>query len=158
MRIRLEITGTQDLAQSIDELARATEKPLGPLLDAIAAEWTGRFQAHILEGGIGGARFAPLATTTLGVRRRRGYDGRPLIRKGDLLHSITTLRSGADFVEVGSAHPTAFINQEGGGEDAEYNFPGSREIPPRPFIGLSAQELGDTIGMIEDYFFEELAA
>ncbi|HEX4954801.1 MAG TPA: phage virion morphogenesis protein [Thermoanaerobaculia bacterium] len=158
MEVTLEVRGAEVLARELDQAAAALAKPVRPLLQVLSAEMVTYFQEHILQGGGEAAAEAggwpPLHPFTQGIRRRRGYSAGPLIRKGDLLHSIRELALTEDEVRVGTVHEIAYLVHEGGTESAPYNVPGTRQIPPRPFVLFSSQELEDVEFLIAEYFTE----
>jgi phage gpG-like protein len=159
VRISLRIEGIGEATRDLRELQAQADKPAAPLLQLFGAEMVPMFQAHILDGGGDAARehggWRPLDPRTLRIRRRLGYDERPLLRKGQLFHSIRTLSQSDTEVEVGTVHEIAEIVHEGGRESAPYNEGGTRDIPARPFILFSAQELEDIQGLFGDYYLGE---
>jgi phage gpG-like protein len=159
VQARLAIDGAEQAARSLGELGERFNRDLSPLLAAVAADWTTLFQRNIREGGRG-ANWPDLHPATKAIRRYYGHgEGPPLIRSGDLLHSIGLLESTPTSIEVGTTQrgsggvPAARILQSGGTVVDERGH--IREVPPFPFIFLEAQDVDDTVELIATYLFGE---
>ncbi len=157
MRLLINVAGAEQLARALDAQGRRVTGDLRPLLDAVAADWVTHFQDNIREEGRGGVSWPQLQPATIRIRIHYGHGiGPKLIRGGDLLHSIQLLDAGETWIEVGSRQtsgpvPVAAILQRGGTvTDARGR---KREVPPFPFVYLTAQDVDDTVEMIGVYLF-----
>jgi phage gpG-like protein len=81
------------------------------------------------EGAPGGRAFAPLAPTTLAIRKLRGFGGtKPLIVRGDLRNSITVVKQG-ETVFVG-----VLRTAKAGGGQSLANVAAIHEFGSRPIV------------------------
>jgi phage gpG-like protein len=102
MTVRVQKVGDWSLARRILSSARRRFKDA---IDKAVLQEAQFFRTKIVEGlregAPGGQAFAPLAPTTIAIRRFRGFKGtKPLIVRGDLRNSITVVKQG-DGVFVG---------------------------------------------------------
>lgn len=111
------------------------------------------------EGGVFGkgawAQWQPLRPATAADRRRLGYPGEHpiLVREGDLMASVTIRGAANNVFEVG---PNSLVL---GTTDykAKYHQFGTRRMPARKIVGISAQRAGyrgrdgSIVGMLDAY-------
>ncbi len=151
VRLTIEVTGADKASKEVLRVADRFDQPLAPLLDLLAAEWTSTFKSHILEGGTPGITWPDLHPMTWKIRRHYGHtDSRKLIRRGDLLESITTLEVGPDSATIGTRNHAARIVQDGGTITQRGR---TRQVPARPFIVVTEPLEKNTLQSIQDYFF-----
>lgn len=119
------------------------------LLDAIGFEVENQTRRRIAEEKTGpdGQRWKPWSERY--ARTRHGGHSL-LVGESDLLDSIQHLVTG-DEVAVGSNLPYAAIHQFGG---AEVGMPG---LPERPYLGLSPENEGDLLQVVEGFMREAIA-
>lgn len=170
MQVRVEVTGDRELAARLDAIDERLRLPMTPLLEVLGQEAASHYQDGISK------RLLDLPEhhwlTTL-IRRKYGHASKaPLVRGGDLLHSIAPLAYGDDFVEVGSQLPYAKVVHDGGtmegpepGRDERGRFDGTkgpgtvtREVQAFPFLVARPELLSDIDEMVTDYFFGEEGA
>lgn len=158
--VELEITGIEAATAMLRGVGNRIGQPLTPLLESVADLWTTDFQANFERQGFDGEPWTELAPFTQKVRKARGFGSdRPiLVRTSDLLQSIGIQSQGDDEIEVGTNLRYAAVLQFGGIETWHEDVPGTREIPARPFVGLTEELLADTTEAIEAYFFGEGAS
>ncbi len=85
--------------------------------------------AGLREGAPGSQAFAPLAPTTLAIRKFRDFGGtKPLIVRGDLRNSITVVKQG-DTVFVG-----VLRTAKAGGRQSLANVAAIHEFGSRPIV------------------------
>jgi len=149
VHIQAKLDGLEQLQRRIDRLTRPDRRRL---LDAVGAELETQTRRRLSteKKGPDGKPWAPLSPGYAAWKRKLYGDIGLLELRGDLIDSIQFLVTGGQ-VEVGSIQPYAAIQQFGG---AEVGRPGH---PPRPYLGLSAENKKDLVQVVHD-FFERLAA
>jgi phage gpG-like protein len=154
VRVSLRVDGAEPVARRLEEVSNLLEKPLAPLLDALAADWVTHFQSNIRDEGRGGVSWPALHPVTLKIRKHYGHTGGKLIRGGDLLHSLSILSAGPTFVEVGSRLAPARILQDGGTFD-DPKTGKQRQVQAFPFVYLTEEDVDETFELITVYFLGE---
>jgi phage gpG-like protein len=99
-----------------------------------------------------GVKWAPKSPATMakyGARKSNRVDSRPLFGPSGILSSQIFSEPEADQVAVGSARVYAAMMQKGG---TKAQFPHLwGDIPARPFIGLSAEDIKNITAQTEDW-------
>lgn len=120
-----------------------------------------RFKAGVDPDGQPWAAKSPV---TIENYRRRGdtVSFRPLIGPTKVLSSTISVRTGADFVDIGSNAVQAAVMQFGAAKGAFGANKAGRpipwgDIPARPFLGFSASDRAGVMDAIEEWL-ERLAA
>jgi phage gpG-like protein len=157
MNIRLEIAGADEASRKLRGTAEQLAKDPRPLLEALAAEMQTLFQGHIREAKGPDGDWPELADATHHIRAHYGWGagGPKGIRAGDLLHSITTLRLGDDFVDVGTNLSYSRTMQEGGEVTDERGH--TRSVQAFPFVWLSDSNVRDFVELIRGYYLGGVA-
>ena len=92
----------------------------------------------------GDGQWDPLSATTLKLHPRR--QGGKLLQDTGLLSNIQQMRTGADFVEVGSPAPYAFFHVSGAQQDNIYLTFAPHELPKRDFLAIDIQKVLEETG------------
>jgi hypothetical protein len=130
MTVRVQKVGDWSLARRI--LSSASRR-FKDAIDKAVLQEAQFFRTKIIEGlregAPGGQAFAPLAPTTLAIRRFRGFKGtKPLIVRGDLRNSITVVKQG-DGVFVG-----VLRSAKAAGGQSLVNVAAVHELGSRPIV------------------------
>jgi phage gpG-like protein len=154
MRITLTVEGAAEAQQLLAEAVARLEQPPRPLLEALAVRLQVYLQSHIREETGPEGPWPPLAPATRKIRAYYGHppDGPALIRGGDLLQSITTLRLEDRAVDVGTRIPFARTLQDGGSL-SDPKTGRTRTVQAFPFAYVSAQEVQDLVTLIQEHYF-----
>lgn len=161
MGVEIRIENLDKVAARLAALDERFSQPARPLFEVLGEEWTSKFRDNIVaQHQVGGEPFAALAPKTQRLRAWRGFPAeRPILeRTGDLRQSIQVLSMTDDELVVGTRHRTAGVLQHGGVFDDPRDVPGQREVPPRPFVGLTALMVEDTLAMVRAHFLGEEGA
>lgn len=137
--VRIELQGLSGVNAVLDRLANAD---LRPLLDALGSEVETQTRRRISEEKTApdGAPWAPWSDAYAATR----HGGQSLLQsEGHLLDSMHYQVIGGDVVEVGSNLVYAAIHQFGGEEVG-------RNIPARPYLGLSDENIDDLAALASD--------
>jgi phage virion morphogenesis protein len=149
VQIHVNISGLEQLQRRIDRLLKPDRRRL---LDAVGAEVESQTRRRLSTEKTGPDR-KPWQALSSGYAawKRKLFGGIGILElHGGLTDSIQHLLSGGQ-VEVGSNLPYAAIQQFGGAEV------GRPSHPPRPYLGLSAENEQDLVRVVHD-FFERLAS
>ena len=155
MAVSIRIEGAQEAIRELLLLDERAQAPARPLLQTLSQLMVGWFRKRIRDSGrdLAGTPYAwaPLHPVTRAIRRRHGHDGKPdLYRRGDMHDSLRELSLGDDFVEVGTNNPWAADVQDGGPTTRGKGRP--RDLPPRPFVILTDQQIDDLEELVVDWF------
>lgn len=126
--------------------ARLGNRDLTPLMRSIAGIMADAVEENFAQEGR--PKWLPLKPSTIKQRTRRGYwPGRILQQRGQLAASISA-QSDATSAVVGTNLVYAAIHQLGG-----YAGRGRKtRIEPRPFLVLTAEDLGEIRDKVTNYF------
>lgn len=155
MKVSIQVTG----AKEVQEVLRVTTRRLGQgtraLLQTLGGMMQTFFQEHIRSEEGPDGPWPELAPATRAIRDWYGHPpaGPKLIRTGDLLHSITTLQLGSDFVEVGTKNPAAPVLHTGG--EVTDDRGRTRSVQAFPFVWLSPDQVQDLLVSVFSFYFEE---
>lgn len=141
--IRVEVQG---LARVNAELGRIGNADLRPLLDALGFEVEGQTKRRIDEekSAPDGTPWAPLSPEYQAWKQdKKGAVGL-LEFEGHLLKSIQYQFVGANAVEIGTNMIYGAIHQSGG-DDVGKN------IPARPYLGLSDENVDDLVAVTRNF-------
>lgn len=112
MRVSVRVDGAVETERMLSVIDNRVTRPVRPLLDILAAEMQSAYRTGIQSRGLDLPKPHWL---TEKIRRHYGHDAKArLVRGGDLIRSITVLRTGEDFVDVGSPLSFARLLHEGG--------------------------------------------
>lgn len=144
--IQVDLGGIERLRERLERLAGLD---MSGLLEAIGAEVESQTRRRIEEEkrGPDGTRW-PAWSKGYAATRHKGHS--LLIGEGNLLDSIQYVVSG-DQVEVGTNLVYAAIHQFGGAE-------AGMNIPARPYLGLSDDNLDDLAAIVDDWADRQLEA
>lgn len=157
MKVTFEVTGAPEAATMLQGIGERLEQPLTEVLQSVAILWETDFRQNFeRQGSILGA-WTPLAPMTQRLRKWRGFNPASpiLVRTHDLQQSIRRLTIDDDSMSVGSDSEYAAIQQFGGVETARNDVPGSRTIPPRPFVVLTPDLIEETLQTLHEFLFGE---
>ncbi len=153
MRITLTIEGASEAANLLEATASRLEQPPAPLLEALAAALTTAFQNHIRHHTGPEGPWPPLHPVT---QKIRAFYGHPpddaLVRSGDLLQSLTTLRQEDAAVEVGTITPFARTLQDGG-TVTDPKTGRTRTVQAFPFVYVTADEVQTFADLLKEHYF-----
>lgn len=153
MRLTLQISGLEPAASRLEELAQALARPAAPLLGAVGELWAEAFRSRLRQGQPPpGLSWPSLHWLTLKIRRHYGHGGPRLVRRGDLVESITTLEQGPSHVSVGTRLPGASRLQRGG-TSRLHGRPVA--VQAFPFIHLDRHLVAKTVEAIRRHYFPE---
>lgn len=111
---------------------QARSKDAAPAWEAVLQWFADRnFQQFLSRGAEYGTRWAPLKPETIAEKARLGYPHDPLIRTGNLVHSITLRPLGIEQISA---------REMTGGTDvgyAPYQHRGTDRIPARPLFSAT---------------------
>ncbi len=106
------------------------------------------------EAGPDGRAWPDLADSTKRARGRRGHWPGPMLQVSGRLAGSITGAHGPDFAAAGTNVVYAAVQQFGG----RAGRGGAAEIPPRPFLGLSARGEEEALDVLADHLERALRA
>lgn len=161
MGIEITIRGGEELTKRLLEIDAKLAEPPTQLFTDLGSQWEFQFRKNILdEVDVDGNPFAELSPLTQKLRQKDGFGAaHPILRrKSDLLNSIHVLESGGEVLRVGtSLHRGEKLLQYGGFTPPDSRYP-NRPVPPRPFIGLSAEMIAEALELVELHYFGDEGA
>jgi phage gpG-like protein len=145
----IQVSGAQETAADLRELDARLHAPATEPLTKIGEEL-----AEIIRRQLRAGDFAPLAESTLEIRRRRGQSGSaPLIASGALLGSITH-SADADEASAGSDLQRAAHQQFGFTTGKGSAIPG-KVVPARPFALIDDSDAERFEDQLADFLLGE---
>ncbi|WP_420788918.1 phage virion morphogenesis protein [Shewanella algae] len=147
-RIEINAEGFEQAATMLAAIAAKGEK-LGPLMNDIGDVLLFSHQARNAQGiAPDGTTWAALSPTTQALKPR--HKTTPL-RLNDILLNQLAYQADDHSLELGSNMVYAAMQQFGGTTSPKSMIPG-REIPARPFLGLSDEDEAAVLEMVAEYF------
>lgn len=157
--ITFEVSGQEPIQRKLATFGARIEN-MAPAWEEVGTALMLDFMENFHEeGGVFGrgtwAQWQPLRPSTVADRRRLGYPGEHpiLVREGDLLASVTIRGAAGNVFEVGANSLVLGTTDR----KAKYHQFGTRRMPARKIVGISAQRAGrqgregSIVGMLNAY-------
>ncbi|MDQ2823580.1 MAG: phage virion morphogenesis protein [Pseudomonadota bacterium] len=150
LQLKLSTKGFDLLFASLGRL-EGELKDLTPVMALVGRDLrAGMAMNWAADMGGNGVAWAALRPTTVAIRESRGYPGtHPILRRSGSLQDSVAVFASSRSVVVGSPAPVAGMHQTG------YHN-GSRYVPARPLVGITAAGLQQAARTILDHINNSL--